>query len=161
MRNYYKVLRDPDTHVKQIRDQGFVDFTDDAGTIFYNVQDRGSDEFYDFMVGEYPDYEATFNFARSSPLDQEEPNFIHSDEMMGDLTAVLYLNKVRPEGSGTTLYSKSKLGGYPIPYRDNNGIYNSVFVFDSNILHSRNIFENFGDGDNSRLVQVMFLNQKK
>jgi hypothetical protein len=35
-----------------------------------------------------------------------------------------------------------------------------MVAFDSDCPHSRNIFENFGEGDEARLVQVIFLEQK-
>jgi len=37
-----------------------------------------------------------YNFIRQSPFRQEEPNFIHTDEMMGDITCILYLNQFHP-----------------------------------------------------------------
>ena len=38
--------------------------------------------------------------------------------------------------------------------------YNSVLVFNSDRLHSRNNFDNFGEGDDSRLIQVAFLKKR-
>jgi hypothetical protein len=37
---------------------------------------------------------------------------------------------------------------------------NRMVAFDSKVKHSRNIFNNFGSDDKSRLVQVIFLNKK-
>jgi hypothetical protein len=103
----------------------------------------------------FKDFEVAYNFVRRSPEGQEEPNFIHSDEMMGDITCLLYLNEDPPSEDGTTMYNdddsvalvfKSKL--------------NRMVAFDSTVKHSRNIFNNFGSDDKSRLVQVIFLNKK-
>ena len=38
--------------------------------------------------------------------------------------------------------------------------YNRMIVFDSHLKHGRNIFENFGTGNLSRLIQVTFLRKK-
>jgi hypothetical protein len=72
--------------------------------------------------------------------------------MMGDITAILYLTKNHPEEDGTTLYDENHE-----PILITNAKFNRLFVFDSNIPHSRNIFNNYGSGDDSRIVQVAFL----
>jgi hypothetical protein len=72
--------------------------------------------------------------------------------MMGDLTAILYLTKNPPKDDGTTLYDES--------YNKiliTNAKFNRLFIFDSTILHSRNIFDNYGQGEYSRIIQVAFL----
>jgi len=38
--------------------------------------------------------------------------------------------------------------------------YNRMLCFTSQVRHSRNIFENFGEGESSRLIQVIFLKRK-
>jgi hypothetical protein len=35
-----------------------------------------------------------------------------------------------------------------------------MIIFDSELAHSRNIFENFGKDESSRLVQVVFLRER-
>lgn len=75
--------------------------------------------------------------------------------MMGDLTAILYLNDEAPDSDGTTIYDK-----------DDDKIctffskFNRLVIFDSYLKHSRNIYENFGDGESARLIQVVFLKEK-
>jgi len=104
----------------------------------------------------FPDYKVEFNFVRRSPLNQEEPNFIHTDEMMGDITCILYLNEMCPVDDGTTIYDN-----------DNNPLvvvyskFNRMIAFNSDLPHSRNLFENFGEGESARLIQVAFLKYKK
>ena len=149
------VLRNPDEYVDDILDNGFIDFND-GHQVFKRVMPRGLDEFTSFLLENYPDYEVALSFARQSPEGQEEPNYIHTDEMMGDLTAVLYLNKEHPIQYGTTIYDDDDNILYI-----NHARYNSCFVFSSNLPHSRNLENNFGDGDDSRLVQVVFLKKKK
>ena len=76
--------------------------------------------------------------------------------MHGDKTLIYYLNKNYPEGYGTTLYDDDE-----VPILIHRAQFNSVFIFDSFYKHSRNIKENFGKGDEARMVQVMFLKNKE
>ena len=147
---YNEVIKDVDFYVEEIHQQGFEDVQlgDD---LFKSVMARGVDELVMFLHKHYPMYKADLNFVRRSPLNQEEPNWIHSDEMMGDLTAILYLNKEHPEADGTTLYYK---GEKMCILRSR---YNRLVVFPSDLYHSRNIYENFGYADKARLIQVCFL----
>ena len=146
------IIYDVDAYVADIQKGNFEDISDGA-SIFKNIQIRdNSDEFAKLVMYLFNEYKINFNFVRKSQLNQEEPNFIHSDEMMGDITCVLYLNKKHPKDDGTTIYNTDltpKLRMY--------SMYNRMICFDSSELHSRNIFENFGMVDDSRLIQVIFL----
>ena len=148
---YEDVIRDVDSYVFDIIDKGFEDIQI-ADDLFKNVRQRGLDELVEFLSDKYTDYYPALNFVRRSPLNQEEPNFIHTDEMMGDLTAILYLNKTYPSEYGTTIYDKDNDGG--LIYKAK---YNSLIIFPSHVKHSRNSLHNFGVGDDARLVQVCFL----
>jgi hypothetical protein len=151
---YQNVISNPDFYVEEILKKGFYDLPD-GENLFKNVCQKHQDEFYQFLLNNVPNYKVVLNFVRQSPLGQKEPNYIHTDDMMGDLTAVLYLNKKHPNEYGTTLYDD-----------DDNKIlvskakYNSVFIFPSSVKHSRNTLDNFGKKNESRLVQVAFLNKK-
>ena len=148
---YENVISNPDIYVEEILKKGFYNLPD-GDNLFKNVSQKYEDEFYKFLFKNIDNYKVVLNFVRQSPLGQKEPNYIHTDDMMGDLTAILYLNKKYPTGYGTTLYDK-----------DNNEVlickakYNSLFIFPSHVKHSRNSLHNFGDGDDARLVQVCFL----
>lgn len=150
------VLQDPNAYVNEILSNEFVDIYDGVNT-FQNIQPRDhNDEFTSTVIDLIgSNYEVAWNFIRKSPLNQEEPNFIHTDEMMGDITAILYLSKYHPEEDGTTIYDDK---GYRscVLYSK----FNRMIIFDSKLPHSRNIFENFGQGDNARLVQIAFLKEK-
>jgi hypothetical protein len=148
---YENVIEDIDSYVFDIIENGFEDIQvgDD---LFKNVRLRGLDELVDFLSDKYTDYYPELNFVRKSPLNQEEPNFIHTDEMMGDLTTILYLNKTYPSKYGTTIYNNDD--DDILTYKAK---YNSLIVFPSHVKHSRNSLHNFGDGDDARLVQVCFL----
>jgi hypothetical protein len=157
--NYFftedNILLDPDQYVKEIYSNKFVDVPDGDKT-FKNIQPREDDEFSK-VVMEYfgSKFDIAYNFVRMSPYGQEEPNYIHSDEMMGDLTVILYLSKVHPENDGTTMYDSDRRPSCVVYSK-----YNRMLCFTSKVEHSRNIFENFGEGHFSRLIQVIFLKRK-
>jgi hypothetical protein len=153
--SFDNVLQDPTHYVSEIYLYGFQDVAD-GQHVFRNIQPRGiHDDFAKFVSKLFPDYRVELNFVRRSPLNQEEPNFIHTDEMMGDITCILYLNEMSPVEDGTTIYDE-----------DNNPLlvvyskFNRMIAFDSGLPHSRNLFENFGEGESARLIQVAFLKYK-
>jgi hypothetical protein len=149
------VLSDPDAYVKEIYCGEFVDVPD-GDKKFKNIQPRKDDEFSK-VVMEYfgSKFDIAYNFVRMSPYGQEEPNYIHSDEMMGDLTVILYLSKEHPDNDGTTMYDSDEKPSCVVYSK-----YNRMLSFTSHVRHSRNIFENFGEGQSSRLIQVIFLKRK-
>ena len=148
------VIKDPKSYVSDIHTHEFQDLADGDNT-FRNIQSRDRyDEFAKYVTNLFDGYSVKLNFIRKSPLNQLEPNFIHTDEMMGDITCLLYLNEVEPEENGTTIYDK-----------DNNPLvtmyskFNRMIAFNADAPHSRNILENFGEGESARLVQIIFLKQ--
>jgi hypothetical protein len=156
---YEDVIKDPEKYVSEILKGSFEDveaYNDKAEKIiFKNLQIRGGDEFADFLNKHLPNFEIKYNFVRQSPFKQKEPNFIHKDDMMGDVTCLLYLNNSHPKDYGTTIYDDSKKKTFTYYAK-----YNSLLIFDSQLNHSRNIEKNFGAEDKSRLVQVAFLKYK-
>lgn len=149
------VLIDPDEYVRDIHNTEFIDIYDGQNT-FQNIQPRDyDDEFAQSVLELLGDgYSVVWNFVRMSPAGQEEPNFIHTDEMMGDITAILYLSKEHPEDDGTTIYNSDGSSACTFYAK-----YNRLVIFESKLPHSRNIFENFGQNESARLVQVAFLKQ--
>jgi hypothetical protein len=149
-------LDNPDEHLEDIFSKEFYDVDTEVG-VFKGIQPRLDDEVQKkllwFLRNEY---EVAHNFVRISPEGQIEPNFIHSDEMMGDLTAILYLSSENIPNDGTTIYNDDK--SLKVRFFSD---FNRMIIFDSELLHSRNIFSNFGVGKSSRLIQVLFLNRKK
>ena len=149
------IIKDPVAYVEDIHKHGFQDIADGENT-FKNIQPRdNNDEFAQYVSELFDQYSVSFNFVRKSPLNQKEPNFIHTDEMMGDITCILYLNEQAPDNDGTTIYDKDKN-----PLLTMYSKFNRMVVFNSDAPHSRNILENFGSGEQSRLVQVIFLKAK-
>lgn len=149
------VLKDPKAYVSDIHTHGFQDVAD-GSNIFRNIQPRdNNDEFAEFVSNLFIGYKVALNFVRKSPLNQEEPNFVHTDEMMGEITCILYLNEDAPKDDGTTIYDENQEPIFKMYSK-----FNRMIAFTSDAPHSRNIFENFGDGEKARLIQVAFLKSK-
>jgi|TARA_R100000664_G_C2737941_1_gene126979 hypothetical protein len=145
------ILANPDEYVQDVLKNPFVD-VEDGDNVFKGIQPRANDEVEKFVLLLFPDYTVKYNFIRQSPFKQIEPNYIHTDEMMGDKTVLVYLNKYYPPNAGTVLYDKDEDKSVRIYMK-----YNRLVVFDSREKHSRNLYNNFGEKNNSRLVQVLFL----
>lgn len=163
------VLEDAESYVNTVILGDFVDFTDGANT-FKNILPRGDDEVKFIVENLLPYYKVQYNFIRKSPEGQQEPNFVHHDGMMGDMTAILYLNKEHPANEGTSLYENESTGSLYAVDNDFTGRYkkaidirmkfNRMVIFPSNAYHARNVEENFGEGESARLIQVLFLKKK-
>ena len=149
------IIKDPLSYVSDIHLHGFQDVADGEYT-FKNIQPRDkNDEFAKYVTELFSGYKVDLNFVRKSPLNQEEPNFVHTDEMMGDITCLLYLNEQAPEDDGTTVYDEDKKALITMYSK-----FNRMIAFNSDAPHSRNIFDNFGEAQTARLVQVIFLKAK-
>lgn len=148
---YDNVLENPDSYVKEILSNGFED-VQIGNDVFKSVKQKNGDDITDFLCDKFPGHYVALNFVRQSPQYQKEPNFIHTDEMMGELTVVTYLNKKVFKNDGTTIYNND-LKPICVLKAD----YNRMVVFESYLNHSRNIYKNFGNKDSSRLIQVTFL----
>ena len=149
------IIKDPLSYVSDIHNYGFQDVADGDNT-FKNIQQRDSnDEFAKYVTTLFFGYKVDLNFIRKSPLNQEEPNFVHTDEMMGDITCLLYLNEQAPEDDGTTIYDEDKK-----PLLTMYSKFNRMIAFNSDAPHSRNLFHNFGEAETARLVQIIFLKAK-
>lgn len=149
------IIKDPKAYVSDIHLHEFQDVADGEYT-FRNIQPRDSnDEFALYVTNLFFDYKIDLNFIRKSPLNQEEPNFVHTDEMMGDVTCILYLNEQAPEDDGTTIYDE-----YKKPLLTMYSKFNRMIAFNSEAPHSRNLFHNFGEAESARLVQIIFLKAK-
>ena len=153
--SYDNIIKDPKEYVADIHKYEFQDVADGKNT-FKNIQPRdANDEFAKYVTDIFFGYKVNLNFIRKSPEKQEEPNFIYTDEMMGDITCLLYLNEDAPDDDGTTIYDD-----------DNNKLFvmhskfNRMIAITSEAPHSRNIFDNIGVGEKARLVQVIFLKAK-
>jgi hypothetical protein len=149
------IIKDPLSYVSDIHLHGFQDVADGEYT-FKNIQPRDkNDEFAKYVSELFLGYKVDLNFIRKSPLNQEEPNFVHTDKMMGDITCLLYLNEQAPEDDGTTVYDEDKKALITMYSK-----FNRMIAFNSDAPHSRNLFHNFGEAETARLVQIIFLKVK-
>ena len=150
------IIKDPLSYVSDIHLHGFQDVAD-GDHVFKNIQPRdNNDEFAQFVSSVFGSrYKVNVNFVRKSPHMQDEPNFIHTDEMMGAITCILYLNEQAPEDDGTTIYDEDRK-----PLLTMYSKFNRMIAFNSDAAHSRNIFDNFGEALGARLVQVIFLRER-
>jgi hypothetical protein len=145
------VLSNPTQYVDDIYSNPFIDVNDEDKA-FKGIQPRSNDEFSNFCLNQFPNTGLTYNFIRQSPFKQEEPNFIHTDEMMGDITCILYLNELPAKNDGTIFYNDNDEISVEVKAE-----FNKMIAFNAEVKHSRAIFDNYGEGKHSRLVQVIFL----
>lgn len=120
-----------------------------------------------------PEVEATLSFFRRSPRAQPEPTYLHSDAAMGDWTGILYLNPAPPDGDGTVFWERIATGhrfgvwdaqteqaaadlSLWTPWHLVAARFNRLVVFRSDLFHSRALPDNYGQGADARLVQVVF-----
>jgi|APGre2960657404_1045060.scaffolds.fasta_scaffold00046_27 hypothetical protein len=149
------VLTDPISYVRDALSYGFEEVFD-ADKVFKGIQPRSDDEFQHFIENYLSlQYETVYNFIRQSPEGQDEPNFVHTDDGMGDIIALLYLNENHPE-DGTIIYDNDGEKMCSVHMK-----FNRAVIFGTRYPHSRALFENFGEGDDSRLIQVLFLKLRK
>lgn len=118
----------------------------------------------------FPELTIKTTFFRRSPLGQAEPNYIHTDESMGDWTGIFYLNPTPAEGDGTVFWRHATTlhesgaewmydGHEPGKWVETQRVaakFNRLLLFNARLFHSRAIPENYGEGDGARLIQVMF-----
>lgn len=130
-------------------------------------------EFIEKLREIVPNVTPVMTFARLSPLNQQEPNFIHTDLDMGGVTALLYLNPDPPDGDGTCFWTHKPTGDIQSDVPHDRSIegrdvknwtmremvhakFNRLVLFPSIYFHSRAIYQNWGSDKEARLVQVMF-----
>lgn len=134
-------------------------------------------ELIDSMAVHAPNARLRVTFARQSPLGQVEPNFVHSDAAEADLTGILYLNPTPLEGDGTRFWRRKASGAVRGPWdadcqadshdrdawecwRHVEAAFNRLVLFRSDYYHSRAIVDNYGAGDDARLIQVIFMTDR-
>lgn len=142
-----------------------------GGDIFRGIGLTADRAVPDFLEAKLPGALTTLSFFRKSPKGQIEPNDIHSDVDMGDYTGILYLNPTPAEGDGTLFWRRRDTGlrrGQLVGdagrrtkewevWQRVGARFGRLLVFRSDLFHSRALLENFGDGDDARLIQVVFL----
>lgn len=157
MRDCY-VMIDPcisnlDLYRSAVLQADFKTYDYGDGQVFHNMAELPDTPFSNYALEFFPNYIVSGHFARKSPKGQQEPNFIHSDEKHGDITAILYLSPVY-EPCGTILYDDDGTPSVTVHMS-----YGKGFFFSSNVKHSRILVDNFGEEDDARLIEVVFLKQ--
>lgn len=124
-----------------------------------------------FLQDRFPHLTPKLSVFRKSPYGQVEPNFIHCDIGLGDWTAVLYLNPHPAKGDGTDfwIHNSGAISGTPEfaveafkedssgeIWRHVEAKFNRLLLFSAGLFHSRSLFNNYGEGDDARLIQVVF-----
>lgn len=141
--------------------------------VFRNIVPLSISAAGDEIRDRWPGLVPTVSFFRKSPRGQIEPNMIHTDAMMGDVTAILYLNPTPALGDGTTFWRHWSGEKEPQDEGDRRdewadatkwekwatvaATFNRLLLFRAPLYHSRSIPENYGTGDDARLIQVLFL----
>lgn len=172
IRIFDDVLPDPERYRDEALTAEFRTY-DFEHCSFHGIATAVPPELLAWIRERYPKLEPTLTFCRRSPLNQAEPNDIHTDVDMGDWTALLYLNPIRPAADGTDFWRHKATDTISsvIPHersieghdreawilRQHVGAkFNRVLMFSSELFHSRAIVANYGAGENARLVQVVF-----
>lgn len=158
-------VKDPLTYRKYALSSVFGSVPDGTGKTFRGIAHINQD--YDFGVAgiceRFPEAMPKTSFFRKSPIGQVEPNDIHSDEEMGDWTGILYLNPRPPQPDGTVFWSNDanwrEEGRERVFFKAICRVparFNRMLLFQADLLHSRAIVDNYGEGDGARLIQVIF-----
>lgn len=131
------------------------------------------------IASSYPALMPTLSFFRRSPEGQKEPHYLHDDRSMGEWTAIYYLSLHPPEGDGTSFFARLVTGQAestaPIgseAWRDEvsawmdlsqweryatvEAKFNRLVLFKASLFHARALPDNWGAGDDSRLIQICF-----
>lgn len=171
---YDGVLENPISYREQALNLTYESI--DTGTeVFHGIAAAGnlSSDLPTFIAHKFPNLYSKTTFFRKSPLGQGEPNFIHTDRMMGDWTGILYLNIDPPRTDGTTFWRHRATGliesvdGFDgkqdwketanwEPWDHVAAAFNRLLIFPSAYFHSRAIYDNYGHDRDARLVQVIF-----
>lgn len=168
------VLTDPHAYRAAALRKAFGDVTLGDQT-FRGIAEAPGAELIAALATIAPDFTPTVSFLRRSPLGQIEPNYIHTDSMMGDMTAIFYLTPQPPPFDGTIFWRHRPTGTTTAPWtealaadardlslwelnRHVGALFNRLLLFSADLFHSRAIPENYGQGDDSsaRLIQVVF-----
>jgi hypothetical protein len=172
------VLPDPDAYRGRALKQRFQT-VHDGPVVFHGMAPCADPTIPIKIVLTYPDLMPTLSFFRQSPEGQEEPHYVHDDRSMGDWTAIYYLNPEPAEGDGTAFYCHLPTGRIAgetsagteewkadaaawfdlaqwerwnlVPAK-----FNRLVMFPAALFHARAIPENYGAGDESRLIQIVF-----
>lgn len=168
------VLSDPFGYRRQALASEFRSI--DFGHVVFHGIATGQDfagELIRWIAQRFPHLASTLTFFRKSPLGQSEPNMVHTDTDMGEWTGILYLNPEPPSEDGTAFLTHRASGdvrsfGKQDRQTEWNDIsrwdlrqrvaaqFNRLVMFPADFFHARAIESNYGQGNEARLIQVVF-----
>jgi hypothetical protein len=166
------VLPDPEAYRAEALKHEFETF-DFGHVVFHGIAPTDTDSLLcQWIKQRYSYLFPALTFFRKSPLGQVEPHLIHTDVDMGQWSGLLYLNPEPPQGDGTAfwIHSSGAIQSLVPHERSEEGKnssswalrelvqakFNRLVLFPSSYFHSRAIPENWGEGDDARLTQVVF-----
>lgn len=177
IRVFDDVLSDPELYRAGALALTFHDLTPSPAVTFHGMADIGTSPLSALLLAEFG-LTTTWEGFRLSPEGQEEPNYIHTDVDMGEWSGIFYLHPAPPEGDGTVFYRSKHTGeiqsvatdpqermGEWLAWKDRDrwepwhtvaARFNRLLLFPAPYFHSRAIVENYGTGDDARLVQILF-----
>lgn len=149
--------------------QPFASLTFGAKT-FHGIAPPPDSQLVDWLADHGIVDEPLTTFLRKSPVGQREPHYIHDDGEMGAWTVIFYLTVHPLPTDGTTFWRHGRTGAYLAdpgtriwegttvwqPWRVVEAKPNRLVWFPARCFHSRAIFDNYGEGDDARLIQVVF-----
>lgn len=171
------VLADPASYREAVLAGLFGDVSV-GEVVFHGIQLADDPAVPTWITARYPSLTPTISFFRQSPAGQPEPNYVHTDRDMGDWTAIVYLNPSPAPGDGTAFWQHTGTGQFVSTTRDDVALlaeqrawrdrsqwdqvalveakFGRLVLFPAERFHSRAIPENYGTGDDARLIQVVF-----
>lgn len=149
----------------------------DNGVVFHGISlNTPTNELEVFIAAHFPGLRTKDTALRQSPEGQLEPHLIHSDLSMGVWSAILYLTPKPAPGDGTAFWRRNDGArestaetpeGYIAdsaswfdrslwtPWYVVPAVFNRLVLFPSRLYHSR-ARENYGRGNDARLIQIAF-----
>lgn len=142
--------------------------------LFHGIAPTTDPRLRDAIVRLFDNADPGLTFFRRSPLGQPDPHYIHTDSEMGDWTAVLFLNDPPHPEDGLLFWERlttgHRSGDWSLheeqvacadrllfqPHQLVPARFNRLVLFQADLYHSRAIPENYGEGDEARLIQVAF-----
>lgn len=174
---YDDILDDPVAYRAAVLARPFDDIVIGLD-VFHGIQLAEDESFPAWIVERFPQLTPTLSLFRQSPRGQREPNYVHTDRSMGEWTAILYLTPHPPAGDGTLFWQhrttcargstttdgaalEEEMDAWrdPAQWAEIGRVgakFGRALVFEADRFHSRAIPENYGTGEDARLVQVVF-----
>lgn len=172
------VLPDPAAYRQAALQSAFGPIETSPGVVFPGLALEPPPTLVHWIQTHYPQLTLTRSFLRHSPAGQLEPNFIHTDRDMGQVTAIYYLTADPPPEDGTTFWRHVPTGAIQstattevefldewmawrdraqwVPWHTVPARPNRLVLFPASYFHSRAIEANYGAGETARLIQVVF-----